>query len=244
MAGMEGYGAQELAVKTKLVQRNLAPVLAAADRVPQPVRIVGVTKYVDASWCCAAVDAGLTELGENRIGEGAAKYAAVRASGRSLTAHLVGPIQSNKARKVPGAFDFVQALDREKVAAILHQRCEELELELPVLIEVNIDREPQKAGVAPEQAGEFTQWVAANCPRLAVRGLMCIPEWPAGGVVDAEYEHSARESFARMKLLFDELQPTLGASFDTLSMGMSADYQWALEAGATMVRVGRMLWEE
>jgi len=240
---MDVFDPKDIARKAKVVRRNAAPVLEAAAQAAQPVRIVAITKYVDAGWCCAAVDAGLTELGENRILEGMEKFDAVRATGRSFTAHLVGPIQSNKARKVPEGYGFVQALDRVKIAQILDARAGEMGLSLPVLIEVNIDEEPQKAGVAPGEVGAFAAQVAAEFPHLALRGLMCIPEWPAGEP-DAEYERGARASFQRMKRLFDELRPQLGAEFDTLSMGMSADYRWAIEEGATMVRVGRMLWEE
>ena len=239
---MDAFDPQDIARKAELVRRNAAPVLEAIAQAAQPVRLVAVTKYVDAGWCSAAVDAGLTELGENRILEGLEKYEAVRATGRSFTAHLVGPIQSNKARQVPGGYDFVQALDRLKIAELLDARAGDLGLRLPVLLEVNIDQEPQKAGVAPGEAGVFAAQVA-EFQHLIVRGLMCIPEWPAGEP-DAEYERGARVSFQRMKRLFDALQPQLGAEFDTLSMGMSADYQWAIEDGATMVRVGRMLWEE
>lgn len=240
---MDAFDPQDIARKAELVRRNAAPVLEAIAQAAQPVRLVAITKYVDAGWCCAAVDAGLAELGENRIVEGLEKYAAVRAAGRSFTAHLVGPIQSNKARKVPEGYDFVQALGRAKIAQILNQRAGELGLRLPVLIEVNIDEEPQKAGVAPGEVGAFAAQVAAEFPHLALRGLMCIPEWPAGEP-DAAYERGARVSFQRMKRLFDGLQPTFGAAFDTLSMGMSADYRWAIEEGATMIRVGRMLWAE
>jgi len=240
---MEALDPAEVARKADVLRRNAAPVLEAIARAAQPVRLVAITKYVDASWCCAAVDAGLAELGENRILEGLEKYRAVRATGRSFTAHLVGPIQSKKARKVPGGYHFVQALDRVKIARILDGRAGELGLRLPVLVEVNIDEEPQKAGVAPGEVAAFAAQVAAQFPHLAVRGLMCIPEWPAGEA-DAEYERRARASFQRMKRLFDTLQPQLGAEFDTLSMGMSADYQWAIEEGATMVRVGRLLWAE
>ncbi len=241
---MEELSRQDIAAKADTVRRNLAPVLEAVACAPQQVRVVGITKYVDASWCCAAVDAGLAELGENRIIEGSEKYSLVRKTERQFTAHLVGPIQSNKAKKVPDGFDFVQALDREKVARLLDTCCEERERELPVLIEANIDEEPQKAGVTPDEAPRFAAWLAENCRWLKVRGLMCIPEWPAGGIVDAAYERDARQSFARMKQLFDGMSGEAGESFDTLSMGMSADYAWAIAAGATMIRVGRMLWEQ
>lgn len=244
MGFMPDFDPNDIATKTAIVKRNVEPVLAAVEKAPQRVRIVGITKYVDASWCCAAVDAGFAELGENRILEGIEKYDAVRATGRKLTAHLVGPIQSNKAKKVPGAYDFVQSVHRQKIARLLDAECESLGSELPVLVEVNIDDEPQKAGLLTDEVLPFVRWVHENCPRLAVRGVMCIPRWPEGGIVDEEYERSSRASFACTRALFDELRNEHGSKISVLSMGMSADYEWAIEEGATMIRVGRMLWEE
>ena len=244
MGFMTDFDPNDIAAKAETVKRNAQPVLEAAENAPQRVRVVGITKYVDASWCCAAVDAGLAELGENRILEGIEKYNAVRASGRQFTAHLVGPIQSNKAKKVPGEYDFVQSVHRQKIARLLDAECESLGRDLPVLAEVNIDEEPQKAGLLADEVLPFVRWVHENCPRLAVRGVMCIPRWPEGGIVDDEYERLSRASFARTRELFDELRNEHGAEISVLSMGMSADYKWAIEEGATMVRVGRMLWEE
>ncbi len=241
---MPDFDPNDISAKAEIVRRNAKPVLEAAESAPQRVTIVGITKYVDASWCCAAVDAGLAELGENRILEGIEKYDAVRATGRKLTAHLVGPIQSNKAKKVPGAYDFVQSVHREKIARLLDAECESLGRKLPVLVEVNIDDEPQKAGLLTDEVLPFVRWMHENCPRLAVRGVMCIPRWPEGGIVDEEYERSSRVSFARTRELFDELRNEHGSEIGVLSMGMSADYEWAIEEGATMIRVGRMLWEE
>jgi pyridoxal phosphate enzyme (YggS family) len=241
---MADFDPNDIAAKAEIVKRNAQPVLEAAESAPQRVTVVAVTKYVEADWCCAAVDAGLTELGENRVLEGIEKYDAVRATGRKFTAHMVGPIQSNKAKKVPGAFDFVQSLGRHKIARRLQARCEELDCELPVLVEVNIDDEAQKAGVLTDEVLPFSRWLKENCARLSLRGVMCIPKWPEGGVVDEAYERSSRESFGRTRELYDELKNEHGSEISVLSMGMSADYQWAIEEGATMIRVGRMLWEE
>lgn len=244
MRFMPDFDPSDIAAKAEIVKRNARPVHDAAGNASQRVTVVAITKYVDASWCCAAVDAGLAELGENRILEGIEKYDAVRATGREFTAHLVGPIQSNKAKQVPGAYDFVQSVHRQKIARLLDAECENLGRELPVLAEVNIDDEPQKAGLLTDEALPFVRWVHENCPRLIVRGVMCIPRWPEGGIVDEAYERSSRASFARTRELFDELRNEHGAQISVLSMGMSADYEWAIEEGATMIRVGRMLWEE
>jgi pyridoxal phosphate enzyme (YggS family) len=242
MEANNAFDPADIARKAEAVRRNLAPVLEAVSLAPSPVRIVGITKYVDASWCCAAVDAGLTELGENRILEGAEKYAAVHAAGRSFTAHMVGPIQSNKAAKVPGAFDFVQALDGEKVAKMLDRRCAEMGISLDTLVEVNIDNEPQKSGVAPSEVAGLVEHVAEHNPRLRLRGIMVIPSAPLNDEATPESESDTRDSFRRARALYESLRKTHW-KMDTLSMGMSADYKWAIEEGATMIRVGRLLWE-
>ncbi len=231
----------EIQRMAEAVRRNAVPVMEAVAKAPREVRVVGITKYVDAAWCCAAVDAGLTELGENRIIEGAEKYEAARASGRVFTAHLVGPIQSNKARKVPGAFGFVQSLDSEKAAQLLDKRCDEMGISLEALVEVNIDEEPQKSGVLPGEAAELTGRVAEQCPRLVLRGIMVIPSAP-GSANAAQVERATRDSFRRARELYEGLRAQ-HRQMDTLSMGMSADYEWAMEEGATMIRVGRMLWQ-
>jgi pyridoxal phosphate enzyme (YggS family) len=238
---MNAFDPADIAAKAEIVRRNAAPVLEAVAQAPSRVRIVAITKYVDAAWCCAAVDAGLTELGENRILEGAEKFKAVHDSGRSFTAHLVGPIQSNKANKVPGEFDFVQALDSEKSARIMDKRCGEIGISLDTLIEVNIDNEPQKSGVTSVDAAELAQRIADHTPRLRLRGIMVIPSATERGE-DASFEGAARDSFRRARELFEKLRDT-HRKMDTLSMGMSADYKLAMEEGATMIRVGRLLWE-
>ncbi len=174
------------------VRRNAAAVMEAVAKAAHEVRVVGITKYVDAAWCCAAIDAGLSELGENRILEGAEKFDAVRATGREFTAHLVGPIQSNKARKVPDAYQFVQALDNEKAARALDKRCGEMGISLDALIEVNIDAEPQKSGVMIPDAVEFAEKLTEHMPRLRLRGIMVIPSAPYG-FSGAQLEQATRE---------------------------------------------------
>lgn len=241
MPMMNAVEQAELQRMIAIVRRNAAAVVEAAAKAAHEVRIVAITKNVDAAWCCAAVDAGLTELGENRILEGAEKFEAVRATGREFTAHLVGPIQSNKARKVPDAYQFVQALDNEKAARALDKRCGEMGISLDALIEVNIDAEPQKSGVMLPEADEFAAKITEHMPRLRLRGIMVIPSSPYG-FSGAQLEQAARDSFQRARKLYESLRDE-HHKMDTLSMGMSADYMWAIEEGATMIRVGRMLWE-
>ena len=229
--------------KLKIVQKNWEEIKGRIERhAPlSEVKVVAITKYVDVSWCRALIHCGISDLGENRVLEGVQKYNALRDENLKFTAHMVGGIQSNKASKIPGNFDFVQSVDREKIANILSKRSEELGLILPVLIEVNIDEEPQKSGCMPADLMSLAEHIA-SLPALSLRGLMCIPKAPSEDGITSEYERETRGSFAKCRKLFEELRAEFDKSIDTLSMGMSLDFEWALAEGANMLRLGRILY--
>ena len=187
-----------------------------------------------------AIEAGQRAFGENYVQEGVEKIRAVRAweaeAGRAVQPavwHCIGPLQSNKSRLVATHFDWVHSVDRLKIAERLaEQRPPELG-PLQVCLQVNIDGGANKAGVAPAEALALAREVAA-LPRLALRGLMTIPE-PLGGFEAQRAVHAqARDLFLRLR---DAGLPGT-APFDTLSMGMTADLEAAVAAGSTMVRVG------
>ncbi len=187
-----------------------------------------------------AIEAGQRAFGENYVQEGVEKIRAVRAweaeAGRAVQPavwHCIGPLQSNKSRLVAAHFDWVHSVDRLKIAERLaEQRPPELG-PLQVCLQVNIDGGANKAGVAPAEALALAREVAA-LPRLALRGLMTIPE-PLGGFEAQRAVHAqARDLFLRLR---DAGLPGT-APFDTLSMGMTADLEAAVAAGSTMVRVG------
>lgn len=233
--------------RVAVVRANLKRIRDAIDNEhpQQPVRIVAITKYIPPEWCHAILDSGITELGENRVQAGIAKFEQLRTEGRSFTAHMVGTIQSNKARRILGVFEWVQSLDSVRVARRLHARAEEIGITLQVLIEANMDEEPQKSGLAPDKVMPFAAELTAF-PRLVLRGLMCIPRAPGSEGVTLVYEQQTRGTFARSRELFKRLQEVAGGQagtqVDTLSMGMSLDYPWAVAEGANMVRIGRALY--
>src|SRR5690606_33784701 len=170
-------------------------------------------------------------FGENYVQEALAKQLAL-ASGETLEWHLIGHLQSNKAREAAAAFDWVQTVDRDKlVAALARHRPGDLP-PLNVLVQVNIDDEPGKHGCTPAQVPALADAIAAQ-PRLLLRGLMAIP------APHPEPERR-RDAFVRMKVLFDALAARY-PQVDTLSMGMSDDIELAVAEGATMVRVGTAL---
>jgi pyridoxal phosphate enzyme (YggS family) len=222
------------------VRQQIFDAAATAGRVPSSVRLLAVSKTFGADAVIEAVQAGQTAFGENYIQEGVEKIQALRQwlaepaqSGQAaLEWHCIGPIQSNKTRLVAENFDWVQSVDRLKIAQRLsEQRPTDLP-PLQVCLQVNIDGGTNKSGVAPEDALALAQAVS-RLPRLVLRGLMAIPE-PAPDDAGAGALH------ARTAALMVQINAAGGLPqpLDTLSMGMSADLAPAIAAGSTMVRVG------
>jgi pyridoxal phosphate enzyme (YggS family) len=210
---------------------RIAAAAARAGRDKASVRLVAVTKTVPADRVRAAVAAGLTTLGENRVQELADKVPQV--PGASW--HLIGPVQSNKARRAVEVADVIESVDRAELARRLDRLALELRpgRPLPVLLQVNVDADPAKAGFAPARLAE-------DLPELlALRGLRVDGLMTVGRLVDDP--EAARPTFVALRDLAHRLRavhPGLGRE---LSMGMSADYPVAVEEGATIVRVGRDL---
>jgi pyridoxal phosphate enzyme (YggS family) len=193
------------------------------------VHLLTVTKTFPGVSVRAAFDAGERDFGENYVQEALGKIVELADLRREVRWHLIGPLQSNKAREVATHFDWVHSVDRMKLA----QRLSDLRPpELPplqVCLQVNISGEDSKSGVAPEAALTLARAVAA-LPRLKLRGLMAIPE-PAGDLA------AQREPHRALRKLLDAMNAE-GLGLDTLSIGMSADLEAAIAEGATWVRIG------
>jgi pyridoxal phosphate enzyme (YggS family) len=226
----------------RLVHDRIHAACLACGRDPASVRLLAVSKTFGAEAVVEAMAAGQTAFGENYIAEGVEKIEALRrwraaadpsgAPASALEWHCIGPVQSNKTRLVAGHFDWVQSVDRLKIAQRLsEQRPPELP-PLQVCLQVNIDGGANKSGLAPDAALALAGQVA-QLPRLVLRGLMAIPE-PAIDFVAACALH------ASAKALFDQINASgaLALPMDTLSLGMTADLEAAIHAGSTMVRVG------
>ena len=200
-------------------------------RDPSTVTLVAVSKTVPVVRLRAAVAAGLTLFGENRVQEGAEKAAQLAAA----TWHLVGPLQSNKARRAVETFAAIETLDGPDLAARLDRIAGELRpgIPLPVLVQVNVDDDPGKAGFAPAALPAVLPLLLAH-PNLAVGGLMTV-----GRLVDDPA--MARPTFMGLRRLSEDLRRTHERLGATLSMGMSDDFEVAVEEGATIVRIGRAL---
>lgn len=213
------------------VRNRIRVAAERCGRKPDDIRLLAVSKAKPAADVAALAELGQRAFGENYLQEALEKIRAV--PGReSLEWHFIGPIQSNKTRAVAEHFDWVQTVDRQKIARRLNdQRPEGLE-PLQVCIQINISGEPQKAGVMPEDARKLADTIA-TFPKLRLRGLMCLP-------APARDETAAREPFRRMQVLASELREA-GHELDTLSMGMSGDLEAAVLEGSTLVRVGSAL---
>ncbi len=219
---------------TSLSER-ISTAAAAAGRPAGSITLVAVGKTFPAAAVLALARCGQRHFAENYLQEALAKIDAVRAAAPdlSLTWHFIGPIQSNKTRPIAERFDWVQSVERLKIAQRLsEQRPADLP-PLNVLLQVNISGEASKSGVAPGELPALARAVAA-LPRLRLRGLMAIPE-------PSDDPARQRPPLAAMKRLFDEQRSAGFADWDTLSMGMSADLEAAIEQGATMVRIGTAL---
>ncbi len=211
------------------VKRRIAAACAAAGRNANSVTLLAVSKTFDAAAVREAHAAGQCEFGENYVQEALAKMDALAALRRELRWHLIGPLQTNKTRVVAEAFDWVQSVDRPKTAQRLSDQRPPGLPPLNVCLQVNISGEASKSGLAPTEVAAVAREVAAM-PRLALRGLMAIPE----PVADLSARRVPHRALARLLTELNEQ----GFALDTLSMGMSADLEAAIAEGATLVRVG------
>lgn len=209
------------------VHERIAAACAGAQRPVSDVKLLAVSKTFGPDAVRQACAAGQNAFGENYIQEGVEKIALLR--DLPLEWHCIGPVQSNKTRLVAAHFHWAHTVDRLKTAQRLSQQRPDGMPPLQVCIQVNIDAGPSKSGVAPHEALALARAVA-ELPRLALRGIMTLPE-PAGDFAAQKAVH------LKAKALFDELRDA-GLALDTLSMGMTSDLEAAIAAGSTMVRVG------
>jgi pyridoxal phosphate enzyme (YggS family) len=223
-------GPQNLTLHVNHVRSRIRQAAEAAGRDPASVTLIAVTKAQTAETVGLAATAGVTDFGENYLQEALAKMD--RFADMPLRWHFIGGIQSNKTRAIAQRFDWVHGIDRVSIARRLSEQRSFHAPPLNLCIQVELVPEPNKGGVAP---GGVPQLAAALAPlpRVRLRGLMCVPPPQA----DAAAE---RAVFARLRTLLEELNAS-GHKLDTLSMGMSGDFESAIAEGATHVRIGTAL---
>jgi PLP dependent protein len=210
------------------VRAQISAACSECGRNPNEVALLAVSKTMPAGAVRQAYEAGQREFGENYIAEGVDKIAQL-ADLPGAVWHMIGPIQSNKTRDVAAHFDWVHSIDRLKIAQRLAEQRPAHLPPLNVCIQVNIDGGLNKSGVAPEESLALALAVR-SLPRLALRGLMAIPEPTTDSVANSLVLASVKSLFLKLKAHCEEL--------DTLSMGMSADMKQAIAQGSTVVRVG------
>ena len=211
------------------VAENFKTIRAELD---DKIILVAVTKNHGVELMREAIDAGATDIGENRVQEAAEKFPALE---RNVTRHLIGHLQTNKVKPAVKLFDLIQSVDSIHLATALDKAAASVGKVQDILIQVNAAREPQKSGVLLEDLNALIELVDA-AKNLRLRGLMMI----APNLPDVE---DCRPLFRQMRTLFDELKSARTA-FDFLSMGMTHDYKIAVEEGANVVRIGTAIFGE
>jgi PLP dependent protein len=221
----------EIASRLASVRDRIASASARSRRDPAEVRLVLASKTQPPEAIAAAYDAGARDFGENYVQEADAKRSAL--SDRSgLRWHLIGHLQTNKARAAAAIFDLIHSLDSERLARAIARSAPSRRVR--VLIEVNLAGEATKSGIAPEQAEALLESAREH---VEILGLMTIPP-PAG------QREGARACFASLRRIRDQLATHSGLALSELSMGMTDDFEVAIEEGATLVRVGRAVFGE
>ena len=228
---------REVAERAAEVRRRVADACAEVGRDPSAVSIVAVTKTHPPEVVRAALAVGLVDLGESRVQEMLTKMRRIRGDGTAGPFwHLIGQLQSNKAKDVVGRAVLVHSVDRRSLAEELSKRAEPDGVVQRVLIQVNVGDDPAKGGCAVEDAEELVGYVR-ELPNVAVEGLMTIPPMPDA---DDDAAEAARPHFRQLRELRDRLRQRW-PEVTHLSMGMSADLTAAVEEGATILRLGTVL---
>lgn len=228
--------AEEIASRRSEVLARIEQAAGRAGRDPSGVSLLAVTKAHSAETVRRAALSGMTLFGENRVAEGVAKIRAVSEEFGGLEWRLIGPLQTNKAKPALEYFSMIESLDRERLAVRLEGLLAARDRRFPVLLELNLGGEETKSGAPPEEA-ETLAAAALALPHLEVRGLMTVPPYTP----DPE---QARPYFKRMKEIQERLAGRFGRPFPELSMGMSHDFEVAVEEGSTEVRIGTALFGE
>lgn len=244
MNGNSSLGQRYLAVRARISR-----AAEAAGRRPESIRLLAVSKTFSAGAIRELMHAGQLDFGENYLQEALGKIAALADTpgiDRPPQWHFIGPIQSNKTRRIAESFSWVQSVSQEKIARRLS---EQRPMHLPplnVCLQVNVSGEASKSGCAPQDVGALAE-VVAGLPGIALRGLMAIPEATDDAALQSRRFGELRELFERIQAGLDpdgSKGPGTRGAFDTLSMGMSADLEAAIAQGATLVRVGSALFGE
>jgi PLP dependent protein len=220
----------DLAANLREVERQIADACTAAGRHRDAITLIAVTKTHPAAVIVEAAKIGMTDIGESRVQEAEEKFAQIGHVGKY---HLVGHLQANKVKRAVSLFDVIHSVDSLKLAEAICKRAGELNKAIDCLVEVNTSGESQKHGIDPADAPELIRQIFP-LPHIRLVGLMTV-----GPLTDDQEQ--VRESFRMLKHLLFRGQDIVGPQFSDLSMGMSGDFGLAIQEGATMIRLGTIL---
>jgi pyridoxal phosphate enzyme (YggS family) len=221
---------QSIESRVQAVQANIDLACSGINQSTQSVRVIAVSKLQSTEIIQEAYDSGVRDFGENYAQELHQKVGSCPAD---IIWHFIGPIQTNKLKLIAEAADWVHSIDRMKVASKLNQACEHLNKKMSVLIQVNIDNEPTKSGVKTEDVLTFAKEINSHCSNLELRGLMFMPN------INASNKDKLK-TYANIQSLQSSLKEILPNCAE-LSLGTSGDYEEAIVAGSSMVRIGETL---
>lgn len=229
-------------IKDRLAQvhKDIEAVCKRIDRNPKEIILVGATKYADAFQIKEAVAAGLKDIGENRVQDALRKFAVLDKEHVHATRHMIGHLQTNKVKKAVEIFDLIQSVDSMRLAEEIEKHAAALNKSVEILIEVNTSGEAQKFGVHPDEVPALVEDIS-RCPHVRLVGLMTMaPLTRDQGII--------RRCFRDLRELFDAVEENFGTrphvDMKYLSMGMTEDYEIALEEGSSMLRIGRAIFNE
>lgn len=226
----------DIQIRLERIRQRMDRAARASGRDPQRVTLLGAAKLVEPEKIAMAIDLGIHHIGENRVQEAEAKFKRRPSLRSSATWHLIGHLQSNKVRRALEVFDVIQSIDSVPLAQSLDRAAASLNRRLPIYIEVNVGVEPTKFGVTPDGLMPLARAVAAS-NHLRLEGLMAVPPY-------CEDPEAARPYFRKLRELLEDLNARRWFDYEVggLSMGMSHDYEVAIEEGATLIRLGTAIW--
>lgn len=202
-----------------------------AGRNPEDITLMAVTKLHTVDEINEAIDAGATDIGENKVQELLSKYEDVK----PVRWHLIGHLQTNKVKQIIDKVVMIHSVDSLHLAEEINKRAGNAGLVMDILIEINVGEEKTKTGIQAEELMDLAKKITDTCENVRLRGVMCIPPYGEDPEVSRKYFRETRELFEKLQQLG---LPEDRALIDTLSMGMSGDYETAVEEGSTIVRVG------
>lgn len=221
------------------IHERIAKACQRAGRDPAEVVLIGVTKYTDLAKVQAALDAGLTHIAENRVQDAQDRFPQLKAQPGQVTKHLIGHLQTNKVKFAVPLFDMIQSVDSLKLGAEIQKHAEKDGKVMNILVQVNCSGEAQKSGVAQSEALQLIDQLSA-LPNVLVKGLMTMAEF-------TDDQQKVRAAFRSLRQLRDQAKEVLAkkgrGEMKYLSMGMSQDFEIAIEEGSNMVRIGSAIFK-